>query len=192
MLDKNEIISVRNRINGSVGYSVQDLGIRREYSAGETKEVTMEELRKLCYQPGGKQIIKKCLVISNPEAIKELLGNVEPEYFYTDKEVRKLLISGTYDQFLDCLDFAPSGVIDLIKSIAVEIKLNDFKKREAILEKTGFNVTKAIEINEESKIEDTQQPAKSARRAAPIVEEKVADPIRKTTPPKYKVTATVE
>jgi adenylate cyclase class IV len=34
----------------------------------------------------------------------------------------------------------------MIKSIAVELPLNDMAKREAILNKLGFDVTKAIEI----------------------------------------------
>lgn len=191
MLDNNTIISVKNRINGSVGYSVQDLGVRREYSHGETKQVTMEELRKLSFQPGGRELISKCLIIDNQEAVEELLGKVEPEYFYTENDVRKLLETGTYEQLLDCLDFAPSGVIDLVKSIAVEIKLNDMRKREAILDKTGFNVTSAIQINEESKEDNEGQPARGARRTAPIIEES-AESARKTVPPKYKVTTITE
>ena len=55
---------------------------------------------------------------------------------------------------MDCLDFAPEGVIELVKKYAVELKVNDIQKRQAILDKTGFNVTSAIEINEETLGED--------------------------------------
>jgi hypothetical protein len=58
--------------------------------------------------------------------------------------------NGSLDEFLDCLDFAPEGVIDLIKTLAVELPLNDVAKREAILNKTGFNVDNAIRIRQES------------------------------------------
>ena len=44
----------------------------------ETKEIPMEELRKLSYQPGGLYILENCLVIDNDEAIEELLHGVEP------------------------------------------------------------------------------------------------------------------
>jgi hypothetical protein len=40
-------------------------------------------------------------------------------------------------------------VIDLIKTLSVRLPLNDVEKREAILEKTGFNVDNAIRINKE-------------------------------------------
>ena len=48
MLDKDTIIKVKNRDNGVVGYSIPDMNnLHRNYQVGETKEVTMEELRKL-------------------------------------------------------------------------------------------------------------------------------------------------
>jgi len=53
---------------------------------------------------------------------------------------------GSLDEFLDCLDFAPEGVKDLIKNLAVELPLNDVAKREAIFNKLGFNVDNAIRI----------------------------------------------
>lgn len=56
------------------------------------------------------------------------------------------MVNGTLDQFLDCLDFSPEAVKESIKDIAVELPLNDMAKRDAIREKLGFDVTKAIEI----------------------------------------------
>ena len=85
MLDKNTLVKVTNRDNGSVGYSIPDLGnLQRRFEAGETKEVTMEELRKLSYTIGGNVILKEYLLIHNKEAVEELLGTVEPEYYYEE------------------------------------------------------------------------------------------------------------
>ena len=93
MLNDKEIINVRNRDNGSVGYTIPDLGnLHRNFQAGEVKKVTMEELRKLSYIPGGEVLLRDYLVIeNNPEAIAELLGEVEIEYSYTEEDVKKLL-----------------------------------------------------------------------------------------------------
>ena len=113
MLEKNTIIKVMNRDNGTVGYTIPDLNnLHRNFQPKEEKEVTMEELRKLSYLPGGETIIRDCLIIENEEALKELLSNVEPEYFYTEEDIKTLLTSGTIDHFMDCLDFAPTAVID--------------------------------------------------------------------------------
>lgn len=188
MLEKNTIIKVMNRDNGTVGYTIPDLNnLHRNFQPKEEKEVTMEELRKLSYLPGGETIIKDCLIIENEEALKELLSDVEPEYFYTEEDIKTLLTSGTIDQFMDCLDFAPIGVIDLVKDLAVKMEVNDIRKRQAILEKTGFDVSKAIEINKETSEEET--PVEKTRRAQPISTTTTnANTGRRTTPPKYKVT----
>lgn len=185
MLDKTTLIKVSNRDSGSVGYTIPELHVTRNFQKGESKEIPMEELRQLSYIPGGQVIINECLIIHNQDALMELVPDAEPEYFYTEEDVKNLLLTGTMDQFMDCLDFAPGGVIDILKSLAVELKVNDLAKRQAILEKTGFNVTKAIEINEASEVvEETPQ---TTRRAAPITEtakkETTSAPARRTTAP---------
>ena len=48
----------------------------------------------------------------------------DPEYFYDENDIKVLLEKGTNDQLLDCLEFAPKGVLDLLKKIAVEMKLD--------------------------------------------------------------------
>ena len=73
----------------------------------------------------------------------------------------------TLEEFLDCLDFAPDGVKEIIKTMAVELELNDVAKRDAILEKLNFNVNNAIDIKR--KINEGNQEKATApirRRAA--------------------------
>lgn len=190
MLDKNTIIKVTNRDNGTVGYTIPDLGnLHRTFQSGETKEVSMDELRKLSYIPGGNQILENYLVIENEDAVNELLNSVEPEYYYSEDDVKKLLLQGTLDQLEDCLNFAPEGIINLVKKLAVDLKLNDVAKREMLLKKTGFNVTSAISINEMTTEEEVTSV--KTRKAAAITETKqeAAEPVRKTvaTAGKYKV-----
>ena len=166
MLDKNTIIRVSNRDGGSVGYSIPEMNITRNFQKGETKEVTMGELRQLSYIPGGQVVINECLIVHSPEALAELHPDYEPEYFYTEEDIKNLLLNGSIEQFLDCLDFAPEGVLSLIKDLAVKLEVNDLAKRNAIFNKLGFNVTKAIEINHESDIVNEEEV--KVRRTAPI------------------------
>lgn len=150
-MNKNTKIKVTNRSGSSLSYTLPDLNnFRRRYAAGESKEVPFEEIQKLTYLPGGDYMLQHYLVIDNIEARDEILGSVELEYNYTEKEVRNLLENGSLDQLLDCLDFAPLGVIDLVKKIATDIKLYDTRKREVIFKKTGYNINNAIMINEET------------------------------------------
>lgn len=184
MLDKNYIVKITNRDSGSAGYSIPEMNnLHRQFAAGETKEVTMEELRALSYLPGGMQILENCFIIEDEEAVSEIYGEVEPEYSYNAEDVKNLLLNGTEDQLMDCLDFAPEGVISLVKSIAVELKLNSVSKRNIIKEKTGFNVDRAIEANEETKEEKTTK-TKSERRAKSVKKETTKT--RKADLPSFK------
>ena len=187
MKNGNDLVRVQNRDNGSVGYTIPDLNnLHRTYQPNETKNITMDELRKLSYIPGGMEILRNYLVILDEEAREEILSDVEPEYYLTKDGVKKLLLEGSLDALLDCLDFAPSGVVDLVKDVAVEIELNDVKKRDAILNKTGFNVTNAININKETT--DEVEKVKPVRRVGQSEENAATAPIgRRTAAPTYKI-----
>ena len=175
MIERNAKVKVLNRDNGAVVYEIPELnGLSRYFGPGETKEIPIEELEKLSYIPGGLELIKNCLMIDNKEVVEQLVGPVEMEYYYTPEQVKDLMLTGSLDAFLDCLDFAPDGVKDLIKYYAVEIPLNDVAKREAILDKLGFDVDGAIRIKKETEVEE--KPEASHRRvttaAAPAPEKK--------------------
>lgn len=188
MLDKNTLVKVTNRDNGSVGYSIPDLGnLQRRFEAGETKEVTAEELRKLSYSIGGKVILDEYLIIHDKDLVAELLGEVEPEYYFEENDVKELLEKGSLDALKDCLDFAPEGTIELVKKVAVDTELNDIKKREAIQASTGFNVTSAIEVNRETSEEKPEEV--KVRRTATTTAEPTTSGRRTTAPTasKYKI-----
>ena len=185
------IVNVTNRDNSMVGYWIPEMNVKRTFSAGEDKDLSAGELRALAWTKGGRAVIKNHLIIDNAELVAELLGNVEPEYFYTEADIVNLLLHGTDDQLRDALDFGYEGTTSLIKDKAVDLKLNDIRKREIILEKTKFDVTNAIRVNEES--EKAVAEAK-VRRAAPITitstEIMPEMPQRRTAAPtpKFKVT----
>ena len=149
MIDEKKIVRVTNRDNGHVGYRIPDMNnLVRDFSANETKNITVEELKKLAYISGGPTLIRDYLVIEDPEVVEEILGDVEPEYYYNEEDVKKLLLNGSLDELKDCIEFAPKGTVDLVKQLAVELPLNDITKRKAILDMTGFNVDAAIMIGD--------------------------------------------
>lgn len=189
MLNNSDKIRVENRGNAIVGYRVPESNITRRFVASEVKEIPMGELRQAIQVPGTKRTIMNNLIIHDKSAVEELLPDAEPEYFYTTKDVDFLLERGTLDQLKDALDFAPKGVVDLIKERAVKNELNDVRKRDAILEATNFNVTGAIEINHLAQVENKVET--KTRRTAPIGEEssdeQSAVPTRRTAAPKYTI-----
>lgn len=191
MLNKETTVTVTNRNNATLSYLIPDLGVNRMFSPGETKEMTLDEVRKLSYIPGGLRLIKHYLVIFPREAAEEILGELEPEYYYDRAAIKNLLLNGSLDELLDCLDFAPGGVIDLIKDIAVSERLNEVNKREAIYEKIGFNIGTAIQHSEAIVNAPKKSPI-NKRRVASIEEERakaktVDETPHRRTAPKYNV-----
>ena len=149
----SKVYNVKNRSSNIVMYRIPESNIRRQFAPGETKKISHEELEQLHYVPGGANLITNYLVIDDIDAAVEFNdGNVlEPEYHYSDEDVRELINNGSLDSFLDALDFAPAGVIELIKSYAVSLPMTDMSKRRALQAKTGFDVTTALRHIEEER-----------------------------------------
>jgi len=185
MIDKTKIIALTNRDTGTVEYTLPDTGTRKVFSPGETKMVTFEEIEKLSWAKGGRSLLKNYLIIGDEDAAQEILGEIEPEYYYDQETVKKLLIEGTLDQLKDALEFAPAGVVDLIKQEAVDLKINNVDKREAIKQQTNFDVDTAIRLNLE---EQTTSPvaATNKRRTSPLAA-KTPKSGSSSTESKYKI-----
>ena len=199
MIKDDTLINVRNRNNGSTGYVLPDSNVRRSFAPQETKKIPLSELRSLQYAPGGSYILDNLLVVENKEALDALNMKVEPEYFYDEKKIRELLLTGSMDEFLDFLDFATTGAIEIAKDIAVKEQIPDIRKRDAISKKTGFNINNAIMVNEimnaedepkteETKIECRVQPeATSTQRRAAAPKITIPGSETPVATPAYKV-----
>jgi len=173
MVDKTRVVKVKNRDSGFIGYTIPDTGTHREFSPNETKNITFEELEKLSWARGGRSLLTNYLIVEDAEAAEELLGDgVEPEYYYDKEAIDTLLTEGTLDQLKDTLEFAPKGVVDLVKEEAVKLSINSVAMRDEIKKATNFDVTNAIELNKETPAdkmsESSSEAATSKRRANPI------------------------
>lgn len=191
------LVVVKNRNNGSTGYTLPDSNVRRTFAPGESKKIPLGELKSLQYSSGGSFILDNLLVIESQEALDALNMKVEPEYFYDEAKIKDLLYNSNMDEFLDFLDFATEGAIEIAKDIAVKEQIPDTRKREAISKKTGFSIDSAININkimdaEDEKTEETEQKkerrvqieGQPTRRAA-VPEAKISESI--PSAPKYNV-----
>lgn len=171
MEDSKKVKIVNRAGNGVVSYTIPDMGnLQRVFQDGEEKVITFEEVRKLSYVPGGMVLLNDYLVIEDKEVLEELNMTPEQEYFYTKEDIEQLMKEGSLEEFLDCLDFAPEGVLEAIKTLSVELPLNDVAKRKAILEKLNFNVDNAVKnkqlIEQEDDFDGSVKPVKERRAAA--------------------------
>lgn len=181
-------IKIKNRGAATVIYTVPEMNMRREFSPGEIKEISYEELRALSYAPGGEELIRDFLQVMDTEALDEMNIQVEPEYHLSEDQVKELLVNGSIDQFLDTLDFAPESVINLIKAYAVSLPLNDSQKREILKDKIHFDVDGVLKIQKQIAEDESMgegadsvnASGKTRRVAAPTSAPAVATP-------KYKI-----
>ena len=157
MIRSEDMFNVKNRSTSVVVYRIPESNLRREWAPGEVKRIPFGELEKLTYQPGGRELIANFLQIMENEVTDDLNVHREPEYNMSEEQVRDLILTGSIDAFLDALDFAPLGVIDLIKTMSVQLPITDMAKREALKAKTGFDVDKAIENDRASKEDNKKE-----------------------------------
>ena len=187
MATNNKTYLVKNRSASMVVYKIPEDGIRREFAPGESKKISYSELEKLSYQSGGRALMSNFLQITDESVTNNLNIHTEAEYSMSEEQIAELIKHGSLDAFLDCLDYAPVGVIDLLKKYAVSLPVTDINKRKALKEKTGFDVDVAIKNIEAEKAEDS---GAEDNQITPV--EKTAATTGRRATTNYKVVSKVE
>jgi hypothetical protein len=179
------LAKVKNRSGGVVTYTIPEMGdkrnVIRSFAPQEIKTIDETELQALSYVPGGTILLENYLQILDEKIVENLALEVEPEYNMSEEDIIDLMKNGSLDAFLDCLDFAPEGVKELIKTYSIKLPLNDSAKRDAVKAKLGFDVDKALMIVRESQTEETKTETKG-RRVKPAT-----DSNRRSELPTYKI-----
>lgn len=164
-----ETCNVTNKSAGQVIYSLPDERIRRVFAPKEKKVLEVKELEKLVQRGGGKELFYNFLQVDDIEIANYLInGEVAPEYKIKEADMPAWMNECSLPEFQDALDFAPQGMIDIIKKLAVDMPLNDYSKREAIKEQLGFDVSKALEMKKASEENAAVAPTKPAGRRVAI------------------------
>ena len=179
--------NVKNRSAGVATYKIPEIGVRRSFQPGEIKKISAEELEKLTYRPGGMALLANFLQIMDAEAIAKVGLNPQPEYYMSEQDIVKLMKEGSLDEFLDCLDFAPPGVIDLIKKLSVSLPLSDIQKRNALKAKTGFDCDAALKHVMEEKEDDGENTILKTSGERRVKKEETPTTPERRTAPKYSV-----
>ena len=179
----SDICNVKNRSGSHVVYNIPEIGVRRSFAPGEVKKISYEELEKLTYQAGGMEIISRFLQIQDETVLNNFNMKVEPEYHMNERQIANIIVNGSQDEFLDLLDFAPDGVIDLVKRMAISLPMTDYNKIKALKEKTGLDVEAALK-NIRAEKED-EKP--SIDDAVPQRRVKKDEPAGRRTTPQYNV-----
>ena len=166
----NAAIEVYNLTDHMVVYKIDEDHIRREFSPGETKKIMAKELRKLYYTPGGDILLQDFVSVKNPELASEFgVGSDIIEYKWTVEDIDKALLADPIEVLLDALDFAPEGIKEAIVDRAVALKINNMDKRQAILDKTGQDITHKIQFKEAVEPKQQKEDLVKKRRVDHVV-----------------------
>lgn len=177
-MDANTLVRVTNRSTGKVYYDIPEMGIKREFNPNEPKMVSVGEIAAVCQQTGGRALFYHYLLIEDDATFHNAVNVQEqPEYWLTAEMIPNWIKTCSLDEFTDALTYAPEGVKDLIKKEAVNSKLADMNKREAIKEILNFDVTFAIQAMAPETPEEVAAASSSKINTG-----------RKTAP-NYKITA---
>ena len=188
MVNKEKRVKVVNRASGSLAYKIDTLRVARHWrKPGDYLNISIAELLELKTVKGGQSLLENYVIIEDEEALSVLFPDqeLEPEYKYGVKEIEVLLYEADTEQLLDALDFAPKGVLDLIKSKSAEKLPNTTAKIEAINKKFKIDLNKVNEFYQEKEIKEESPEPTRRRRTAPIVETEGLK--KETSLPKYNV-----
>jgi hypothetical protein len=138
-------IKVTNRSVGTVVYAIPELNIRRVFNVNESKDIPLKELNACYNMHGGAELIKHDLMVEDRDWVKNTF-DAPVEYFWGYEEIQKCLLEDDTELFSETLDYAPSGVIDIIKLMAWKLPIKDLNKIQVLRDKLGFDVLAAVQI----------------------------------------------
>lgn len=143
MSDKK--IRVYNRSNSTVFYRDEETNKLRTWNpimnGVETyKDLTLEEIQRVLNDYGTRILFEEYLLIKDVEVCKQLELDCPKEYFYDAEKIKSILETGTDFDLVELIQNANEGIKDMIKQIAVEIKLDSSRKREIIKQRMNFDI----------------------------------------------------
>ena len=149
-VSETTVVPVRNMVDHTVSYIVEDLNVTRRFDPFETKEISIAELRALNYKRGGRILLRDYLSVKNDEFRKEIgIAEDAIEYDYRQADIDKILLEEPVEVLEDTLDFGPAGIKELVQSRAVKLKIPDINKRQVIYDFTGVDINKQIKLKED-------------------------------------------
>ena len=166
-IKNDDFIKVQNLTGSKVSYIVPESNMARHFEAQQLRDdITAGELRSLYATKGGRELLEQYLGIRNAELAKEFnisTDAFEHEYSWTQKEVDKVLTTGSLDELKDAVEFGPEGIKQLIVDRAIQLKIPDNNKLAAIYEFTGRDVANMIKLDIELGNQEKEPEIKSRR-----------------------------
>lgn len=161
----SEKVRVYNRSNSVVSYVDQETNKKRVWQpiingVESYKDIEIDEIERVISNNYGARVLYEDYLVIKDKEVCERVGIPCPkEYFYDAKEIQVILETGSDFELVEMIEFNGGALAELIKQIAVEIKLDSSRKRQIIKERLDFNVDFAVdnEVEFANKVTVSQQ-----------------------------------
>ena len=88
------------------------------------------------------------------------------EYNWDAAKVDQVLLSEPVEVLQDAMDFAPEGILQLIKDRAIALRLDSMDKRKVISDAMKIDLNGMIELAIKAESTETKEAPKKTRRAS--------------------------
>ena len=156
IVNDDEYVEITNLVGHRVAYKLPN-GQFRRLAPYATMRVKVEELHQAAYERGNLVIFQDFIRVNNLDLAMEFGIDSEEtiEYNWTQNDIKACLKNDDINVLLDALDFAPEGIKQQLVDYAVELEIPDERKRKAINDKMGVDITAMI-TNKHAYDNDTQ------------------------------------
>jgi hypothetical protein len=163
-LQDNLMVEVTNNSTGSVSYySEFSRTLRKWDKPNSTKKISLEELRELVGSSGGYELLENFLLIKNMDVREDLGLPVNKEYMLDEKEI-KAVLKKSVDVLENTLENTSDSIKEKIAQSAIDTKLSDLDKLEAIKEYSGVDVLTVIQEKKEEEKQEKADKKKTTKK----------------------------
>lgn len=172
-VSSDTLVEVRNMMDHKQVLIDKNTRTRYVFGPQQTKTLSAGELRSMAYVPGVLSMLYDGkLRIKNKDLCVEFNIPVDvPEYDMTQDDVDDMLLNKELDYLLDALDWAPEGILELIKNRAIALRITDIVKRKSISDALGCDIDNMIRTAEKlevtSAVEAPAEPKPERKRRVP-------------------------
>lgn len=142
-VSNDTLVTVENMTSIDTGYVLDD-GTRRRFHSFARMNLPTEELRQCVYQHGN-YLFTNVLRICNDDLAAEFgIPEDMVEYKWTKSDIDEAITTMPLDEFLDAVDFGPTGIVEEMARQAVEREITDGERIKALNTATGLNIQQQI------------------------------------------------
>ncbi len=172
-ITRDDLVLVENVGHGSVGFTLEEHKIKRNWLPGGKKKIKLWVLEELKYAPGGEILLNDFLKVLSVEHRRHLDLPITDDYLFTQDQLTKMITSDM-EALKENLPWMSEGNKRLVVELAIELNMDNMSAIELIKKEANVDITERIKLKRELE-EERKNPSQEK-------EEHSTAPVRKPQP----------